>query len=129
MLVTIAKYATGLFYLIMQQRQVYAAVDDTAAPFYQTIWNAVVLPNLIPLVVVLVLLEIVAGTLMLLPRREYAQKGTSRRSIIECGACPFLVRLYVAQPNRPGASFVDSAQFASQQSKQIAPVLLDAQTS
>jgi hypothetical protein len=81
----LAKYATGLFYLtggplihaylMTQQRELYAAVDDTAWSLYQTLWNGIVLPNLTPLVILLVALEIGAGFLMLSRQPSRAKLG------------------------------------------------------
>ena len=99
MLVTIAKYATGLFYLIggplihlyliTQQRQLYAAVDDMAATPYQSIWNGFVLPNLIPLVILLIGLEMVAGALMLMPQYRYEQLGQAAGAFFNVLLVPF----------------------------------------
>jgi hypothetical protein len=85
MLTKIGKYSAGLFYLIggplihaflmTRQRETYAAVDDTAWPLYQTLWNEFVLPNLTPLVILLVLFEIVAGAFMLSQRKPFAALG------------------------------------------------------
>jgi hypothetical protein len=85
MLTKIGKYATGLFYLIggplihaffmTRQREIYATVDDTAWPVYQTLWNQFVLPNLTPLVILLVLFEMVAGAFMLSQHKSFAALG------------------------------------------------------
>jgi hypothetical protein len=79
------KYATGLFYLIggplihaflmTQHRELYAAVGDQAWTVYQALWSSFVLPNLTPLVIVLVLLEMVAGALMLSRYKAQAALG------------------------------------------------------
>jgi hypothetical protein len=85
MFTRIGKYATGLFYLIggplihaffmTRQREIYATVDDTAWSVYQTLWNQLVLPNLVPLVILLVLFEAVAGALMLSQHKPFATLG------------------------------------------------------
>jgi hypothetical protein len=107
MLVTIAKYATGLFYLIggplihlyliTQQRHLYTAVDDTAASLYQSMWNGFVLPNLIPLVILLIGLEMVAGALMILPQPGYAQLGQAAGAFFNVLLVPFW--FFYAIPN------------------------------
>lgn len=84
-LTKILKYAVGLFYLIggplihaflmTYQRDRYPAVDDLAWSGYQAIWTRLVLPYLVPLVVLLVILEMVAGTLMLSKRPQWAALG------------------------------------------------------
>jgi len=78
-------YATGIFYLIggplihgylmTQQRAIYAAVDDLGWSVYQRIWSSFVLPNLMPLVILLVALEMAAGALMLSRRPHLAELG------------------------------------------------------
>jgi hypothetical protein len=85
MLKNIAKYATGIFYLlggplihgflITQQRDLYAAVDDSAWPLYQLLWSNFVLSNLSLLVFLLVILEMAAGVLMLSARPQWAKLG------------------------------------------------------
>lgn len=50
--------------LMTTHREVYAAIDDQALPFYQLIWNAFVLPNLVPLAILLIAFEFAAGLLM-----------------------------------------------------------------
>ncbi len=85
MLRKIGQYATGLFYLIggplihfflmTQQRALYAGVDDTAWSVYQRLWSQLVLPNLIPLVILVVIFEMVAGALMLSQRKSFADLG------------------------------------------------------
>ena len=85
MLCTFAKYATALFYaiggplihiyLITQQRELYAAVDDLAIPLYQHLWTVYILPNIVPLAILLMFFEISAGALMFSSRRRQAQLG------------------------------------------------------
>jgi hypothetical protein len=85
MLTKLGKYACGLFYLIggplihaflmTQHRELYAAVDDQAWTLYQTLWRGFVLPNLTPLVILLVLFEMAAGALMLSQRKRLAELG------------------------------------------------------
>jgi hypothetical protein len=85
MLRNVVRYAVGLFYLIggplihaylmTQQRHLYAAVDDNAWPLYQFLWAAVVLPNLTTFVSLLVLMEMVAGVLMISGRPSRARLG------------------------------------------------------
>lgn len=85
MLIKLAKYATGLFYLIggplihaylmTQQRALYAAVDDLGWSVYQMLWTNLVLPYLTPLVILLVILEMTAGLLILSRRAHLAELG------------------------------------------------------
>ena len=99
MLLKIAQFATGLFYLIggplihlyliTQQPQLYAAVDDDAGLVYQSIWNALVLPNLIPLVILLMGLEGIAGALMLMHRPQYARWGQIAGLVFNLLLLPF----------------------------------------
>ncbi len=95
----IAKYAIGLFYLLggplihgylmTQQQALYAAVDDMAWPLYQLLWTQWVIPNLAPLVFLLVLLEIVAGVLMLSTQPLRAQVGQLAGLIFNLLLIPF----------------------------------------
>jgi hypothetical protein len=99
MIKNLAKYATDLFYLIggplihvymmTQQRELYAAVDDTAWSVYQTLWTNVVLPNLTPLVILLVLLEMGAGALMLSKDPAPARIGQTGGLIFNLLLVPF----------------------------------------
>lgn len=85
MITQFLRYATGLFYLIggplihlyliTQQRTIYAAVDDLGWSVYQMLWHSVVLPNLIPLVIVLIGFEMGAGILMLSKHPSWAELG------------------------------------------------------
>jgi hypothetical protein len=103
----LAKYVTGLFYLIggplihaylmTQQRELYAAVDDTAWSLYQTLWNGLVLPNLIPLVLLLVVLEIGAGILMLSRQPSRAKLGNMAGLLFNLLLVPFW--FFYAIPN------------------------------
>jgi len=84
-LTKILKYAVGIFYLIggplihaflmTYQRASYATVDDLAWSGYQVLWTRLVLPYLVPLVVLLVILEMVAGMLMLSKHQRWATLG------------------------------------------------------
>ncbi len=84
-LTKILKYAVGIFYLIggplihaflmTYQRASYATVDDQAWSGYQLLWTRLVLPYLVPLVVLLVILEMVAGMLMLSKHQRWATLG------------------------------------------------------
>jgi len=79
------KYAVGLFYLvggplihaylIANHQAIYAAVDDQAWSLYQTLWTHFVLPNLVPLVILLVTIEIIGGALMLSADKVWAGLG------------------------------------------------------
>ena len=103
----IAKYATGLFYLVggpmihgylmTQQRDLYAAVDDTAWTLYQTLWTQTVLPNLVPLVILLVALEMTAGLLMLSKQPRQAKLGHAAGLLFNLLLVPFW--FYYAIPN------------------------------
>lgn len=85
MFTKILRYGTGLFYLIggplihlylvTQQRAIYAAVDDQGWVVYQRLWHWFVLPNLIPLVILLMGLEMMTGALMLSRRPHLAALG------------------------------------------------------
>jgi hypothetical protein len=107
MIRTFAKYATGLFYLIggplihaylmTQQRELYATVDDTAWSVYQTLWTRFVLPNLVPLVILLVLLEMVAGALMLSKQSTRAKVGQAGGLLFNLLLVPFW--FFYAIPN------------------------------
>ena len=98
-LTKILKYAVGLFYLIggplihaflmTYQRALYAAVDDLAWSGYQVLWTRLVLPNLVPLVVLLVILEMVAGTLMLSKRKQWAALGQLGGMLFNLVLIPF----------------------------------------
>ena len=98
-LTRILKYAVGLFYLIggplihaflmTYQRALYAAVDDLAWSGYQVLWTRLVLPNLVPLVVLLVILEMVAGTLMLSKRKQWAALGQFGGMLFNLVLIPF----------------------------------------
>jgi hypothetical protein len=98
-LTKILKYAVGLFYLIggplihaflmTYQRDRYPAVDDLAWSGYQVIWTRLVLPNLVPLVVLLVILEMVAGTFMLSKRPRWAALGQLGGMIFNLLLIPF----------------------------------------
>jgi hypothetical protein len=95
----LAKYVTALFYLLggplihaymmTQQRELYAAVDDTAWPFYQFLWNSAVLPNLPLLVILLVAMEMAAGYLMLSVRPGRAQIGQLAGLLFNLFLIPF----------------------------------------
>jgi hypothetical protein len=95
----IARYAVGLFYLLggplihgylmTQHRELYAAVDDTAWPLYQFLWSTVVLPNLSPLVFLLVLMEIAAGFLMLSSQLSRARLGQLMGLLFNLVLVPF----------------------------------------
>lgn len=99
MLTKIGKYTTGLFYLIggplihaflmTRQREVYAAVDDAAWSVYQTLWNQFVLPNLTPLVILLVLFEMIAGAFMLSQHKPFAALGQLGGLIFNLLLTPF----------------------------------------
>lgn len=99
MFTKLLKYTTGLFYLIggplihaylmTQQRALYAAVDDLGWSVYQRIWNNVVLPNLLPLVLLLVILEMVAGALMLSRRSHLAELGQLGGLLFNLALIPF----------------------------------------
>lgn len=99
MLRKIARYSTGIFYLIggplihayliTQRRELYAAVDDLAVPLYQLLWTNLVLPYLLPLVVVLALLEATAGLLMLSSRAQRAQLGQLAGLVFNLLLVPF----------------------------------------
>jgi hypothetical protein len=126
MLTTIGKYATGLFYLIggplihaflmTQRRELYAAVDDQAWTIYQTLWSNFVLPNLTPLVILLVLFEMVAGALMLSQRKTLAELGQLGGLLFNLFLAPFwfsygipnlllvLLHLWLLLENRTGSS-------------------------
>ncbi|MCC6454823.1 MAG: hypothetical protein IT328_07775 [Caldilineaceae bacterium] len=103
----LAKYATGLFYVIggplihgylmTQQRELYAAVDDTAWSFYQTLWTQIVLPNLVPLVILLVAFEMVAGLLMLSSNPDRARLGQAAGLLFNLLLVPFW--FFYAIPN------------------------------
>jgi hypothetical protein len=107
MIKNFAKYATGFFYLIggllihaymmTQHRELYAAVDDTAWSVYQTLWTSVVLPNLTPLVILLILLEMGAGALMLSKDPARARMGQVGGLIFNLLLVPFW--FYHAIPN------------------------------
>jgi hypothetical protein len=107
MLARLMKYAIGLFYLIggplihgyliTQQRELYVAVDDTAWPVYQQLWTRLVLPNLTPLVALLVLFEMVAGALMLSKQRRLAQLGQIAGLLFNLLLAPFW--FFYAIPN------------------------------
>ena len=96
----IAKYATALFYvlggplihiyLITQRREIYAAVDDLAVPLYQTIWTVYILPNIVPLAILLMLFEITAGVLMFSRNPKYAQLGHLAGLVFNLLLVPFL---------------------------------------
>jgi hypothetical protein len=95
----LAKYATALFYvvggplihgyLMTQQRELYAAVDDTAWPLYQTLWSQIVLPNLTPLVILLVAFEMGAGLLMLSRNPDRARLGQMAGLLFNLLLVPF----------------------------------------
>jgi hypothetical protein len=103
----LAKYATGLFYLVggplihgylmTQQRELYTAVDDTAWPLYQTLWNQIVLPNLTPLVILLVAFEMGAGLLMLSRNPDRARLGQAAGLLFNLLLVPFW--FFYAIPN------------------------------
>jgi hypothetical protein len=107
MLRNIAKYAVGFFYLIggplihaylmTQQRELYAAVDDTAWPFYQLLWANFVLPHLSLLVILLVLLEMLAGVMMISARPARARLGQLAGLIFNLLLVPFW--FFYAIPN------------------------------
>lgn len=93
------KSAIGLFYLIggplihayliANHRALYAAIDDNAWPIYQLLWTRFVLPNLAPLVILLILLEMVAGALMLSKRRRLAELGQLGGLLFNLALIPF----------------------------------------
>src|SRR5687768_4650855 len=99
LLTKILKYAVGLFYLIggplihaflmTYQRDRYPAVDDLAWSGYQVLWTRLVLPYLVPLVVLLVILEMVAGTFMLSKRPQWAALGQLGGMIFNLLLIPF----------------------------------------
>jgi hypothetical protein len=103
----LAKYATGLFYVVggplihgymmTQQRALYDTVDDTAWSFYQTLWTQIVLPNLLPLVIVLVALEVVAGLFMLNRNPDQARLGQAAGLLFNLLLVPFW--FFYAIPN------------------------------
>ncbi len=94
-----AKYTTGIFYLIggplihafmmMRHHDLYATVDDKAWSLYQQIWSTFVLPNLALLVFLLVLLEIVAGLMMLSSRPKQARRGQLAGMLFNLLLLPF----------------------------------------
>jgi hypothetical protein len=107
MMTQIAKYLTGIFYILggplihaymmTQQRELYAAVDDTAWPLYQFLWNSAVLPNLPLLVILLVAMEMAAGYLMLSARPGRAQLGQLAGLLFNLLLIPFW--FYYGIPN------------------------------
>jgi hypothetical protein len=107
MMTQIAKYLTGIFYILggplihaymmTQQRELYAAVDDTAWPLYQFLWNSAVLPNLPLLVILLVAIEMASGYLMLSIRPGRAQLGQLAGLLFNLLLVPFW--FYYAIPN------------------------------
>ncbi|RIK44503.1 MAG: hypothetical protein DCC55_02230 [Chloroflexi bacterium] len=98
-LIQFVKYAIGLFYLVggplihayfmTQQRALYSMLADQAWPLYQTLWNNLVLPNLMPLVVLLVIFEMAAGWLMVSRRPQRAQLGQLAGLIFNLLLIPF----------------------------------------
>lgn len=99
LLTKILKSALGLFYLIggplihgylmMYQRSRYAAVEDQAWSVYQSLWSQVVLSHLPPLVIGLVLLEMLAGGLMLSQSGRWAALGQLGGLIFNLLLMPF----------------------------------------
>ena len=99
LLTKILKYAVGIFYLIggplihaflmTYQRASYATVDDQAWSGYQVLWTRLVLPYLVPFVVLLVILEMVAGTLMLSKRKQWATLGQLGGMLFNLVLIPF----------------------------------------
>ncbi len=85
MLDQVLKFSTAAFYmiggpsihilLITQKRELYSAVDDQAIALYEKLWNTMVLPNLVPLVILLMVLEFVAGVMMFSTQRVWAASG------------------------------------------------------
>lgn len=100
MLRLFAKYATALFYilggpmihiyLITQRRELYAAVDDLAIPLYQTLWTMYILPNIVPLAILLMFFEVAAGALMFGRNSKLAQLGHLAGLVFNLLLVPFL---------------------------------------
>lgn len=77
-------------YLITQHPEVYAAVDNTAVPIYQFLWQSLVLQNLIPLVIVLIGLEMIAGVLMFSRQPYWSRLGHLGGLVFNLLLIPFL---------------------------------------
>jgi hypothetical protein len=95
----IVRTLTGLFYLVggpcihaylmTQHRELYGAIDDQALVIYSVLWEQWVLPNLAPLVLLLVAFEMAAGALML-SRPHLAQYGQAAGLIFNLLLTPFM---------------------------------------
>jgi hypothetical protein len=80
-----------------QHRELYAVVADTAWPSYKLLWANFVLPNLSLLVIVLVILEMLAGAMMLSTRPSHARLGQLAGLIFNLLLVPFW--FFYAIPN------------------------------
>lgn len=98
----IARTATGLFYLVggplihgyfmTFNRHIYAAIGDQAWWGYRAVWDAWVLPNLLPLVSLLVVFEMATG-LAMLGRPRLAQFGQAAGCLFNLLLVPFFFGL------------------------------------
>lgn len=83
--------------LMTTHRELYAAIGDHALPLYQSLWNAFVLPNLVPLAILLIAFEFVAGLLMFSRTPLRAEIGQLAGLIFNLLLVPFW--FYYAIPN------------------------------
>jgi hypothetical protein len=83
--------------LMTTHREVYAAIDDYALPFYQFLWNTFVLPNLVPLAILLIAFEFAAGLLMFSRTPLWAEIGQLAGLVFNLLLIPFW--FFYAIPN------------------------------
>lgn len=99
MLKIAVQYATALFYiiggplihanLITKAPQIYASIAENAIAPYQWMWNTIVLPNLRPLISLLIFFEMAIGILMVSQKPRNISLGNLAGAFFNLWLIPF----------------------------------------